>query len=275
MPHIVLSSLVILSFVLLCFVNNQHVRPEINAQDLQISKIFQADFRREGIRFAVIGDLHVGDQIDDYEDLSLLLETVKRSNPDLILLLGDYTASSISASNMDTHRQEVSRRLSVLNSYPVAGVLGNYETLSQPSKWKNHLSAAGIVLLHNEVTKIDVKGEGICIRGLGDTFTRQFQFVDFPDDCNEFPRITITHDPAAAFNKGVEGIIFAAHTHCGQVRLPWVGALWIPTEAPRDATCGRYEDEKRLVWVTSGVGVSILPVRIGAQAQWDLLTLTL
>jgi predicted MPP superfamily phosphohydrolase len=66
---------------------------------------------------------------------------------------------------------------------------------------------------------------------------------------------------------------FAAHTHCGQIRLPILGALWMPTEAPREATCGLYQDTKRLLWVTAGVGTSILPIRIGAQSEWDLLTL--
>lgn len=46
----------------------------------------------------------------------------------------------------------------------------------------------------------------------------------------------------------------------------------MPAEAPREATCGLYQDATRL-WVTSGVGTSILPIRLGAQSQWDLLTL--
>ena len=48
----------------------------------------------------------------------------------------------------------------------------------------------------------------------------------------------------------------------------------MPSEAPSDAHCGLYQDSDRTVFVTSGVGTSILPLRYGAQSQWDLIALS-
>ena len=53
-------------------------------------------------------------------------------------------------------------------------------------------------------------------------------------------KITLTHDPAGAFHKDVTGLVISGHTHCGQIRFPLIGSLWVPTEAPSKAHCGLY-----------------------------------
>ncbi len=273
MRPILFVVLFLLAVGILYKANESYMAPEINERNLVIPDGFVPDMQGRGLRVALVGDLHVNEFASAYDDLSDLLKRILASKPQLILLLGDYTEKPDSVSNMDTHRDEVAQRLSLLTSVPVAAVLGNYETWSGLAEWKQSLSEAGITVLHNEVETINLKGNGLCVRGLGDAYTKQFKRVDFPGECTDLPKITITHDPAGAFKAGIEGIIFAAHTHCGQIRLPLLGALWIPTEAPREATCGLYQDANRLLWVTSGVGTSILPLRLGAQSQWDLLTL--
>ena len=71
----------------------------------------------------------------------------------------------------------------------------------------------------------------------------------------------------------MEGIIFSAHTYCVRISLPTTGALGIATEPPREANCGLYQIATRLLWVSAAVGSNILPTRVGAQWQRDLLTL--
>ena len=48
----------------------------------------------------------------------------------------------------------------------------------------------------------------------------------------------------------------------------------MPTEAPAGAQCGLYEDKMRKLYVTSGVGMSVLPFRFMTQAGWELITIT-
>ena len=70
---------------------------------------------------------------------------------------------------------------------------------------------------------------------------------------------------------GMDGLFISGHTHCGQISFPFIGPLWVPTEAPKEAHCGLYQDNMRTVFTTSGVGTTIFPVRFGAQSNWDLL----
>ena len=125
-------------------------------------------------------------------------------------------------------------------------------------------------MLTNEIEILE--DLNLCVRGFDDQFSRALSYVDFPESCNKKIKINLTHDPAGAFHPKVRGLVLAGHTHCGQIRLPLIGPIFTPTEAPAEAQCGLYEDQQRQVFVGSGVGNSLLPIRIRTQSQWDLIT---
>lgn len=220
---------------------------------------------------AVISDLHLSEEESDFEALASLVTEVLNSEADLVLLLGDYTVRHKELTDPPAHRQRVSQALRPLQALPISIVLGNYENWDDRDAWTQALMSAGFTVAENEVARVPTNSNHLCVRKLGDTYTGQFRRTDFPDGCRHFPQITITHDPAAAFKAGIEGLVFAGHTHCGQVSLPLIGPLWAPTEAPREAWCGLYQDELRTLWVSSGVGTSVLPIRLGAPSRWDLI----
>ena len=226
------------------------------------------------LRVAVISDLHVADSIESYGALRRLVQDILASEPSFILLLGDYTRHPDSVSSLSQHASRVGELLGQLSRVPTIAVLGNYENWSAPGLWTHSLTANGIRVLRNEVALIESDDQAACFRGLGDAFTGQLRYVDFMEECRGRPKITLTHDPAGAFHHKVKGVVLAGHTHCGQIRLPLIGSPWIPSDAPNDATCGVYEDNDRLLWVSSGVGTSILPIRFGTQSQWNLLEMS-
>lgn len=239
-----------------------------HAPDPQIAAI-PASF--SGLRIALIGDLHVGE--DGLPALASLLDDVVAAKPDLVLLLGDYIVQPLPAARTAALRPRIARHLGQLSGLPHMAALGNYETLSGAGAWLRLLKAEGIDAGENIVLPVTLPQGTACIRVLGDRWSMRYRYVDFPAACEPALRLAITHDPGGLFDPRVRGLAFAAHTHCGQIRLPVIGALWIPSNAPRSATCGLYRDEQREIFVTAGVGTSILPVRFGAPSQWDLITL--
>jgi len=226
------------------------------------------------LRLAVISDLHAGDSQASYDKIQLLVDQVAESQPDFILLLGDYTQHPDSITSLSEHASAVGKLLAGIAHIPTVAVLGNYENWSSPGLWSHALTDNGIKVLRNETVLIGSGEQSVCFRGLGDAFTDRSRYVDFPAGCRKLPKITLTHDPAGAFHPNVEGVVFAGHTHCGQIRLPILGSPWIPSDAPNDATCGLYQDADRFLWVSSGVGTSILPVRLGTQSQWDFIEMS-
>ena len=85
----------------------------------------------------------------------------------------------------------------------------------------------------------------------------------------------LAHDPIW-FAHVPEGphLTLAGHTHGGQIRLPGIGALITASRAPRSWAYGLVEKDGRLLYVTSGIGTSGLPIRIGAPPEIVLLEIS-
>ena len=224
------------------------------------------------IKVAVIGDIHLAEG-EDITKFLKLLDEVKSKSPDLVLLVGDYISGRHRIKGIDSHRRKIINTFKSLDPIPRAVVLGNHDNETGREKWFAEFKRLGVDVLENETRIMNVADVKVCVRGLGDYRSHRFKFVDYPAECQNLPKITITHDPQGAFEPGVEGLVFAGHTHCGQVSFPIIGPLKVPTKAPRAAICGLYKDSKRTLFVTSGVGTSIIPIRYGAQSQWDLIDL--
>ena len=240
--------------------------------DVSIS-INDRDVKPVSLSIAVIGDTHLTERREALAAFRALLLEIKASKPDLIIFVGDYITRPNRVDNISKHREAVINSLKLVDPIPRAAVLGNYESWSGADKWLAEFERLGVDVLENEVTILETAKGPVCIRGLGDKFTKRFRYVDYPTGCKELSKLTITHDPAGAFDRSVTGLVIAGHTHCGQVNLPYIGPLWVPSDAPSLAHCGLYQDSIRTVFVTSGVGTSILPLRFGTQSQWDFISL--
>ena len=68
-------------------------------------------------------------------------------------------------------------------------------------------------------------------------------------------------------------LTLAGHTHGGQVRLPLIGSPIVPSSFGQRYARGLIKEGTRLLYVTTGVGTSILPVRFGVPPEYVLLTL--
>ena len=248
---------------------SQNLQTERN--DVSIS-INDPDVAPTLLSIAVIGDTHLPEGREPLAAFRELLLEVKAAEPDLVLLVGDYIADP-SGDALSTHRENIINAMKLVDPIPRAVVLGNYESWSGAEDWLAEFERLGVNVMENEVTVLETAEGPVCVRGLGDKFTSRFGYVDYPNECKSIPKLTITHDPAGAFDRRMKGLVIAGHTHCGQVSLPFIGPLWVPTDAPSFAHCGMYVGSDMTVFVTSGVGTAILPLRYGAQSQWDLITL--
>ena len=247
----------------------QNLQTERNDVSITIS---DPDVASTSLSIAVIGDPHLPEGREPLAAFRELLLEIKEAEPDLVLFVGDYIADP-DGEQFSTHREDIIEAMKLVDPVPRAVVLGNYETWSNADEWLSEFARLGVRAMENEVTVVETVKGPICIRGLGDKFTDRFRSVDYPAECAPLPKITITHDPAGAIDHRIRGLVIAGHTHCGQISLPFIGPLWVPTDAPPSAHCGVYQDLSRTVFVTNGVGNVILPIRYGAQSQWDLILL--
>lgn len=244
---------------------------QTNIIDTEISVSKQQEFGGlSGISVALVSDLHLRNPSTAIENWQQLIHSINNSAADYVLLAGDYIANINDVSVVVEIQEKFIDSLAAIEK-PYALVLGNYETWTDRQSWLDAFAARGLPALENQT--IVLQGDKpICVIGVGDAYTGYDKKVSVSPVCSHYPIIQLTHDPSAAFKPNSSGIWLAGHTHCGQVRLPLLGPLWVPTEAPKESYCGLYEDEVKKVFVSSGVGSSILPLRFLARSQIEVVS---
>ena len=255
----------------LCVSISKNLKTERNTVTISLS---DTSVGSSSLSVAVIGDVHLPEGSKHLDGFEKLVLEIKSTQPDLVAFVGDYISDPNATDNMSSHRENIINIMKLVDPLPRAVVLGNYESWSDAEKWIREFNRLSVAIMENRTSLIQTVKGNVCIRGLGDKYTNRYDYVDFPEECENIPKFTITHDPAGAFDARVKGLVIAGHTHCGQISLPYFGPLWVPSNAPPEAHCGLYEDNQRTVFVTSGVGTTILPLRFGAQSQWDELNIS-
>ncbi len=228
------------------------------------------------LRIAVLGDLHVGAPHIDLAKLDEVVAQVNAQRPDLVVLLGDYVIHGVPFGRF-VEPAATARSLAALRSrHGTFAVLGNHDWWYDGPGIRRAFEAQGIVVLDDEVRALDLSDGRLWLAGLSDDTTRQPDargtLRAVPED---EPVIVLAHDPVVFFDVPPRAVVtLAAHMHGGQVYLPWVGALITPGRAPRRFAHGHIREGGKHLYVTAGLGTSILPLRFNMPPEIVILTLS-
>jgi predicted MPP superfamily phosphohydrolase len=193
----------------------------------------------------------------------------------MIVILGDY----MSGESWMSHRVEPEVFAATLKEFRamlgVYSVLGNHDWWWNGQRVRRGLEANGIKVLENEVLEIKVRGRSLWLAGLADLWTRpqhiESTIAKIPQDQTV---IALTHNPDIfpRLPQRVQ-LLLAAHTHGGQVRFPIIGTVIQPSDFGQRYVQGHVFENNHHLFVTTGIGTSILPVRFGVPPEIVLLTL--
>jgi predicted MPP superfamily phosphohydrolase len=227
-----------------------------------------------GLRIAVISDIHTGGPFIDDRKLRQIVATTNALNPDLIVLLGDY----MSPNSWHSHRVDPDVTAAALKSLQaplgVYSVLGNHDWWYNGDKVRRAFEQNGIRILEDEVAEVKWRDRSFWLVGLADLWTR-------PQHINQTIAkvppgstiIALTHNPDI-FPRLPQSVplLIAAHTHGGQVNIPLIGTPIIPSAFPQ-YTAGHLFENGHHLFVTTGIGTSILPVRFRVTPEIVILTI--
>ena len=223
------------------------------------------------MNIAVLADFHFSDP-EDLQNLAHIRRQMIGRDLDLVFFAGDFIGST--DLYRDVSRKQIVTALEALALPTLSfAVLGNHDNWDSRTEWINAFSQSSIDLIENRIAVITVNDVKVCIRGVGDTYSGHSLDVQIPLSCNE-KVITLTHDPAGLIdaNGEIGSVSFAGHTHCGQIAFPFIGAPIVPTNAPKQLHCGRFDLGYPGI-VSGGLGSSIIPIRFGPRTQpgWELI----
>ena len=228
-----------------------------------------ASFR--GITVAYLSDIHHG----PYVGLDYVRHAVDWTNslrPDLVLLGGDYVSAS------PRYIAPVCREIGRLRA-PVGrfAVLGNHDHGESAPESRRELDRAGLELVDNRGVWLRRGGDRLRIAGVGDLWTDSQEMGPALEDAHEGDAVVLlSHNPdyAEYARDPRVSLMLSGHTHGGQVVVPGVGAMVLPSKFGRKYSGGLVWGQAYPVFVGRGVGTSGPPVRFFCRPEIVLLTLT-
>lgn len=227
------------------------------------------------VRIALLSDIHVGNIGMRPERLRNIVDAVNKARPDIVLLAGDFVIG-------ESREGTASRALDLA---PLAGlrapggvfaVLGNHDHWTDPEAIRTNLRRAGVRVLDNDA----IRRGAITIVGIGDRFSGHDDIVRSSRRAAALGGIPVafTHSPDLAPDLPRNmPVLFAGHTHCGQMVAPLVGPIvryshWHRLYNPK-YRCGSVDEPHRVTIVTGGIGSGELPLRFNASPDWWLIEL--
>ncbi|MFQ5535689.1 MAG: metallophosphoesterase [Sphingomonadales bacterium] len=228
----------------------------------------------DGLRIAVLADLHIGSPFNGIGKLKKIVKTTNAVGPDLILLPGDLMNGEIPGGAIIEPPTFAAVLQELKAPLGVYAVLGNHDWWEGPDAVREALENVGIRVLQNEVTVLTVGETSIRLAGLGDFMTGHSDPA-LPDmDDEQTPLIVFTHSPDVFPLIGDRAALtIAGHTHGGQVKFPFVGQLVVPSRYGQRFVMGHIVERGRHLFVSPGLGTSILPVRFMVPPEISVLIL--
>jgi hypothetical protein len=223
------------------------------------------------LRVAVVSDLHTtGYGLVERSVVAAL----QKGAPDVIAITGDV---------VDEGRLEAARPVldALAKLAPRLGIWvvgGNWEQWRPPREDVHAFYASlGIHTLEDRHEPLGGPEDGgYFIVGVDWEGSARTAFRGIPRGA---PVLALVHGPgvfpelSALARAGDHRLVVAAgHTHGGQVRLPFFGALWLPPGSGAYVD-GAYGDTTASLYVSRGVGTSLLPIRFFCRPELPTLVL--
>lgn len=221
---------------------------------LTVKKISIKDEQLKGLKIVFATDFHY----KPYEKFRLKrdVKKINEQNADIIILGGDFVNGHVKGCTLKI--SEIANELGKLKSkYGTFAVLGNHDVWQDAALAYESLSKNKITVLKNDNVKIN----NFYIAGLEDLQT-QTPNIEKALKNIKSPIILISHSPDVIYDvPGNVNLTLSGHLHGGQINLPFIGAIIVPSQYGTKFAYGLYNVENKKLFVSRGIGTSVLPIR--------------
>ncbi len=248
----------------------------------------------EGERVAVLADFQVGMWLDNTWTIRRIVNRLIEDRPAAVLIAGDFVYHPSTSENNESAKAAEFLRPLVDAGIPVYAVLGNHDYGMPTAKARKDealaedvrtaLEGVGVRVLQNEAVALSPTGNAsspLYLIGVGphiaDESNPEAALSQLPEGA---PRLALMHHPASftQFPAGTAPLAFGAHTHGGQLSLPftpsWSYMAYIEEDTVHaDGWVNNYGAANNRLYVNRGIGFSVIPMRFNAAPELTLVTL--
>lgn len=229
----------------------------ISPRRLKITKVKKALSKSPTawLKAVYIADLHA------YKNKPLawyqkLFAEIREIGADMLLVGGDLVVA-------DSGYLDKLVDLSKLDfAYGKYYILGNHDYLDDPSEVRRQMDDWGFVNLVNKSKDVKFQGLDLQLAGLDETLYGQPKIP--PRDSTDKPYVLLGHEPDVLLDmkEGQADLVLCGHTHGGQIRLPLIGSLVVPSKLGRRADLGHRVINGIPTFVSAGLGEVLCRARL-------------
>jgi predicted MPP superfamily phosphohydrolase len=237
---------------------------------MRTATIVLPGYQGRPLRIALLTDTHMAGPDQSPERLRRIVASIDAAKPDLILLGGDYLGEPKLWGRAYSPEEAVAPFADLRAPLGIVAVLGNHDYWDAPDDVAAALDRLGILVLRNQA----VRRGPLAIGGIDDSYTHHTDIDATLAAVRAAggPALLLSHGPDVFPRLPTGTILLTGHTHCGQVALPFYGAVTVPSDYGTRYACGRYDEGGKTMIVSGGVGTSVIPLRLAAPPDWWLVT---
>lgn len=232
-----------------------------------------------------LADIHACEPWMPPARIATIVAHANALRPDLVVLLGDYVNSLHRFREAAVAPEQWGAALSGLRApLGVHAVLGNHDFWEGggPAPVRRALAMAGACIYENEARELTHGGGSFWLAGTGSLWARPLgggRYLGTNDLSralravnSDAPVILLAHEPDQfADTPARVALTLSGHTHGGQVRLPGLGAPFVPSRYGQRYVYGHVTEQARQLVISGGLGCSGLPVRLGVPPEITLI----
>ncbi|ABK44900.1 metallophosphoesterase [Magnetococcus marinus MC-1] len=248
----------------------------IQAEQIEIIKLrHPMPGLEKPVRVMLLSDWHLGIHPISVSRAQEIVTEVNFQKPDLIVMLGDYVDA---LTPYDLSIDQVRLALQGLQAPGgVFAVFGNHDGWYGRPKLRKLFKELNFTLLENSHASVALPGVSLMIVGVEDDRTGSPNLKRaFAGLSSTTPTLLLSHDPVVFTGAPDRAnlLTLAGHTHGGQIALPFFGPLTNMSRASNRWSEGWVDKPNSRMYITTGLGTSILPIRLGTLAEMVILTLS-
>ena len=223
------------------------------------------------LRIVQLSDIHVAWPDMPVERVARIVAQVNRLKPDLVVITGDFVGGKIWDRKIVNFDDALVPLTKLRARYGTVAVRGNHDS----SYWTPIVfSRTPIRMLQNRwiaVGPITVAGVDDLTGWLNPVIGAQRAVAGAPTDR---PLIMLSHEPDFFqwLPRPVD-LLICGHTHGGQIILPLVGTRSTGEAFTDKHLRGLFAEHGQRMIVSSGLGTSMVPLRIGVPPEVAVITL--
>ena len=230
------------------------------------------------LSITVIADLHAGGPNMTVERIRAIVDVANALRSDIVVLLGDYFATHLFLYPEVPHPVWAAELARLRAPFGVWAILGNHDWWHGVGAVRKALAEVGIPLLENQAVPLGEAGNRFWLAGLGDQLAHRLGNHRFrgEDDLpgtlaqvrTDDPILLLAHEPDI-FPRVPDNVALtlAGHTHGGQIRVPFIWPVFVPSAYGARYAYGHIVEDHRHMIVSGGLGTTLVPLRLGVPPE--------